>query len=326
MKHLSYEERKMIEKLLANKYRVKQIAQASGRDHAVISREISRNGSLYFPYEADKAHLRYKHRLKDKKQKKLDRNSLLQEYVIKKIEEDLSPEQIAGRIKKYEHRKLGEKISHETIYAFIYSPEGRNLRLFTHLRTKRPHRIQKHSKRKSSGIPERISIHNRPEEIQFKKTLGNWESDLMSYSKQKAALSVQYERKIQLLRIHVVQNKSAEENNRAITESIDSLPLYLWESITYDNGKENAKHTELRDNFDLQTYFCDPYCSWQKGGVENINKLLRQYLPRYINLSELTEEEITEIQEKLNNRPRKSLNYLTPNEMLMKHTSGAFTT
>lgn len=326
MKHISYEERQLIEKLLSNKYKVRQIAKTLGRDHSVISREILRNKGQYLPYEADKAHLRYQHRLKGKKQKKMDENQLLKEYVITKIQKDWSPEQISGRIREYECRRLGEKISHESIYSFIYSHEGKQMQLFTHLRTKRPHRMNKHSRRKSLGIPERISIHERPKEAESKQIVGHWESDLMFGRKQKSQLSVQYERAIQLVRIHVIPNKRAEKNNAAIIDSIDSLALNLWKTITYDNGGENVKHTEIRDNFGIQTYFCDRYCSWQKGGVENMNKLIRQYLPRYRDFSKVTETEIFEIQERLNDRPRKTLNYLTPNEMLSKHTSGAFTT
>lgn len=326
MKHISYDERQLIEKLLANKYKTREIARTMGRDHSVILREISRNKGQYLPYEAIKAHLRYQHRLKGKKQKKMNENQLLKEYVIEKIQKDWSPEQISGRLKKYEYRRIGKKISHETIYSFIYSLEGKQMKLFTHLRTKRPYRMNKHSKRKSPVIPERISIHERPKEVESRQIVGHWESDLTFGNKQKSPLSVQYERAMQLVRMHIIASKRAEENNAAIINSIDSLALHLWKTITYDNGGENVKHTEIRDDFGIQTYFCDKYCSWQKGGVENMNKLIRQYLPRYRDFSKVTEAEILEIQEKLNNRPRKNLDYLTPNEMLAKHTSGAFTT
>ena len=119
-----------------------------------------------------------------------------------------------------------------------------------------------------------------------------------------------------LIRLKKVSNKTAEENLNALLYIIDSLPLSLFKSMTFDNGGENACHTELKRNFFIETYFCDSYSAWQKGGVENINGLIRQYLPRHTDLSKLTNEDIYEIQEKLNNRPRKSLNYLTPNEII----------
>lgn len=138
--------------------------------------------------------------------------------------------------------------------------------------------------------------------------------------KQREVISVQFERKIKLTRIHKVPNKSAEETETAIRKSIESLPEYFWKSITFDNGGEGAGHLNLKNDFNLKTYFCDPYCSWQKGGVENTNGLLRQYIPKKADLTQYSDKDIYLIQEKLNNRPRKSLNYLTPNEVLAQET------
>ncbi len=136
----------------------------------------------------------------------------------------------------------------------------------------------------------------------------------MIFSQQKGVLSVQVERLSRLARIHVCHNKTAEANNEALCQTIDTLPSYWFNSITYDNGSENVKHTELKECFDIETFFCDPYCSWQKGLVEHTNMLLRQYLPRKTNITALSEEQIYEIQEKINNRHRKCLNWLSPNE------------
>ena len=129
-------------------------------------------------------------------------------------------------------------------------------------------------------------------------------------------MSVQYERKSMLNRLHKVANKSAEETELAINDSVESLPAEFWKSITWDNGKEGVCHTKIRDGYDIETYFCDTYASWQKGGVENLNGLLRQYLPKGTDMSTITDEQIYAIQEKLNNRPRKGLKYLTPNEII----------
>lgn len=137
---------------------------------------------------------------------------------------------------------------------------------------------------------------------------------------------MQYERKSMLVRIAKVSNLGKDETYRAIVESVDSLPKYIWQSITFDNGGENAGHMGLRKNYNIGTYFCDIYKSWQKGGVENINGLIRQYLPRKTNLDMITRDDIHMIQEKLNNRPRKSLNFLTPNEVIQReiaHGGGA---
>ncbi len=146
----------------------------------------------------------------------------------------------------------------------------------------------------------------------------------MIFSKQKNTLSVQYERKTMLCRLRKLKSKEAVETERAVAESVESLPNELWQSITRDNGTENAKHLNTLNAFNIQSYFCDAYASWQKGGVENLNKLIRQYLPRKTDMSKISHDEIYEIQERLNNRPRKGLNYLTPNEIIAEYIkSGA---
>jgi len=118
--------------------------------------------------------------------------------------------------------------------------------------------------------------------------------------------------------MHKVENKSALENEWAISKAMEELPDYLRQTMTFDNGKENVCHINIRDNFNLNTYFCDPYSSWQKGGVENANGLIRHYLPRKMNMDIITSEEIHRIQELINNKPRKSLDYLSPNEVFNK--------
>lgn len=129
---------------------------------------------------------------------------------------------------------------------------------------------------------------------------------------------MQLERKSRLLRLHRVQNKSAEETLNALIKTAESVPRKIFHSITFDNGTEGVRHTKIKWEYGIDTFFCDPFASWQKGGVENANKLIRQYLPRKINLNQLTDRDIYDIQEKLNSRPRKCLNYQTPNEIINK--------
>lgn len=230
-----------------------------------------------------------------------------------------SPEQVAGRLKLIPPPELkGITVSHESIYQWIYSEQKW---LYKYLRRKkRPKRQKWHSRktRVKISIPERTSIHERPGVIDEKTRIGDWESDSIKFIKQKTALSVQYERKSMLVRITKVNNLGKDETYQAIIESVDSLPRYIWQSITFDNGGEAARHAELRKNYNIGTYFCDSYKSWQKGGVENINGLIRQYLPRKTNLDMITRDDIHMIQEKLNNRPRKTLNFLTPNEVIQR--------
>ena len=236
----------------------------------------------------------------------------------KKIKEGLSPDEVSGELKNYAPKNLsGKTISYEAIYDYIYNGEGKWESLYQHLRKKhRKRKIQRGRKSHKILIPERVSIHFRPEIINLRQRTGDWETDSMKFKKQKASLSVQYERKLMLARIHKVKDGTAQETETAISKSIKSLPLELFKSLTWDNGSEGVCHTKIRDDYNIETYFCDPYASWQKGGVENLNGLIREYLPRETDMATITDEDIYRIQERLNNRPRKKLGYLTPNKAL----------
>ena len=320
MANLTLYEREFIESCLKpeRKLKIRTIAQLLGRDHSVVSREIRRNNG-HLGYLARLAQEAADRRAKHTNKRKLDKDSELLEYVRGQLQEGWSPEQIAGRLKVHPPAHLqGKTISHEQIYQYIYN-DGRDQNgrhLFRYLRRKKPYRQPKFSRKANKvAIKERVCILERPEDINEKLTLGHWESDTM-FGKYRKGVSVQYERKSQLVKLHKLINLKAQTNREAIFESIIDLPQYLRISITFDNGMENAEHYLLRDGLEIKTYFCEPYKAWQKGGVENINGLLREYLPKKVDLNKITDEEIKRIQEKLNNRPRKSLNFLSPNEII----------
>lgn len=314
MKYLTYYDRKIIEKLLKQKLRYRAIGRAIGRSHTTISDEIRLN-SGQLGYSAERAQYYHEQRQLNKgNKKKLETNDKLREYVIAQLKNDWSPEEISGRLKKYPDKEVGY-ICHETIYEYIYSIEGVREKLYLLLRRYKPKRTKWHSRNKRGiGIKERVSIHERSSAIDERVELGHWETDSMIFSQQKGILSVQVERKSRLVRIHKCLNKTASETLEAIIGAIDSVPLKYFLSLTFDNGTEGAKHMKLKEMFGVLTYFCDPYCSWQKGLVENTNMFIRQYLPKNAPIDSITDEQIYEIQEKLNNRPRKCLKYMTPNE------------
>ena len=319
---LKYYDRQKLEYWLRTKQSLRKIAKIIRRDVSVISREIKRNSSGRNKYRADVAQRLWEKRKHKKHMGKLDKYPALQIYVEKRLLEGLSPEQIAGELKHFPPTEIeGLCISHESIYYWIYEKAEKYKQLHKHLRTHRKKRY-KHGKRKSRKvtIPSRISIHERPKVVDERLRYGDWESDTVEFrrGKNNPYLSVQYERKSQLVRINKMKDKSAEETKKALIKTGESVPREIFKTITFDNGTEGVKHIELRDIFDVDTYFCDPYSSWQKGGVENMNKLIRQYLPRNTNMHEITEKNILEIQERLNNRPRKGLNYLTPNQVINK--------
>lgn len=315
---INFYERQIIEVRLRGHWSFRKIAKLLDRQHTDILREVKRNkppNQKY--YMAITAQKLTDKRLQKTNQKKLAKDPILLKFVSTKLKEDWSPEQIAGRLKNQPPIELlGKQISHESIYKYIYEEEPH---FYHFLRCKKsPKRQNRYSRRNrvQNGIKERISIHDRSNIINQKERFSDWESDSVKFKKQKACLSVQHERKSLLTRIHKMPNNSSNETYEAIVSSIESLPKYFWNSITFDNGKEGACHLDIKKNYKIETFFCDPYASYQKGGVENSNRLIRQYLPRKINLDTISEKRIFEIQEKLNNRPRKKLTFFTPNEII----------
>ena len=316
---LTLYEREQIETWLRMKKKKKWIAEKLNRDYSIIKREVKRNSGEHTPYVAAEAHHYAERRKKKTNKRKLEKwqNEKLLEYVKKKLDAGWSPEEIAGRLKEHPPQELEEcrnkTVSYEAIYNWIYEGEGRFGGLYKKLRRKQNVRIKQFTRKKQAKamIKERISIHERPQVVDKKMRIGDWETDSVIF-KGKSILSVQFERKTKLCRLHKCEDKSAARSEEAIRDSIDSLPRNLWQTITRDNGSENALHYLT----EVASYFCDAYCSWQKGGIENLNGLIREYLPKRSNLDTLEEAEIYAIQELLNNRPRKSLNYLTPNEVI----------
>lgn len=328
MQILSLYERQRIEYYLKLKLGPRQIGRRLKRDHAVISRELKRN-SKHGKYRADTAQKLADFKSHRTNKRKLEANKQLHDYVQAQLKEGWSPELISGKLKHGPPKELtGLAISHEQIYDFIYNGEGRYEGWYHYLVRKHPKRRRRFGRKQQAKtmIKQRVSIKDRPNQINLRERFGDWESDLAAFRKQKAALSVQYERKAMLIQITRTTNKSAEENEAALNQTIESFPAELVKSITFDNGLENACHTKLRDGYDIETFFCDPYSAWQKGGVENAVGLIRRYLPKATDMSTVTDEQIYRIQEKLNNRPRKKLKFKTPNEVMsttVKQLTGA---
>lgn len=315
--NLTFYDRQKLEYWLRTKQSLRAIAKIMRRDHSVLVRELKRNGDgKRKKYRADTAQRLFEKRVYKQHKGKLDKYPELKEYVVEGLKKEWSPDVIAGKMKM---EKMKQTISHESIYNYIYNRSGQYENLYKHLRQAQPKRQKLHSRKNGKIlIPERQPIHRRPEYIEERKRYGDWESDSLIFSKQKTILSVQSERKSKLIRLHKAKDKSAEETRNALVKTAESVEKELFLTITFDNGTENVKHVEIKKEYGIATYFCDPFASWQKGGVENANKLIRHYLPRKTNLDKLTDRDIYEIQEKLNNRPRKCLNYLSPNEVIHK--------
>lgn len=322
---VTFFEREKIEVWLRMEKPKTWIARRLERDHSVIKREIARNKSPHRPYLAVRAHEYAERRKNNTNKRKLEKwqNVKLKEYVEEELGKGHSPEEIAGRLGKQKPREVkgcrDTTVSHETIYQYIYQGEGRYGGLYKQLRRKQKVRQRRFDRKpQKQRIPDRVSIHERPWVIAARKRYGDWETDLMEFRKQQGVLSVQWERKTMLVRIRKLSGKGSGEHERVIQEELGVFPKEWRRSITRDNGLENVRHRETVKLLGIRSYFCDPYASWQKGGVENVNGLIREYFPKDYPIDTVSSKTVLSVQEKLNNRPRKKLNYLTPNEVFAR--------
>lgn len=320
MKHFTIKTRRMLWNMIKTGCRYREMADVLEKSLSSISEEINRNGgrSKYNPYLAEERAVGNK--INKQRRTKMEISPGLKEFVIQKLRDDWSPEQISRDLRNKAQQSGNQKsiLSHETIYQFIYSKEGRNLKLWKHLRhRKRPIRVA-HGTRKSrifrSQIPDRTPISLRSYGAQKRTEAGHYEVDLMIFPKIKKVLAVFVDRCTRKTWAFFNENKTASVMADTIRHFVCETGQHNVKSLSFDNGTENFYHHIVRDEFGtFKTFFCDPYCSWQKGTVENTNKLLRQYFPRHINPNQLTHDNLQIALHKLNNRPRKCLNFLTPN-------------
>ena len=323
---ITYLERQMIEIRLKGHRGIRNIALDLHRNHGVISREIKRNKEPNGSYSAVRAQMKAEERQRRNMDRrcKLDEDPVLRAHVIAQLKAGYKPHVIAGRLKMHPSLDMeGRYVCHETIFQWIYGGKGRYEHLYPYLSFSQRKRKKRGTGRRGCGIPGRVSIHKRPSSIEKRAEYGHWESDSVLFERgQRPRLSVQYERKAKYVMIHRLSNGSAMETEEALTKSILSLPSTLWKSITFDNGKEGMHHGNLRRSFHLKTYFCDPYASYQKGGVEHVNRLIRRFLPRNTDMTHITQADIYAIQERINTTPRRSLDYKTPKEVLAEALLG----
>lgn len=320
MQRLTSYDRERIQHYWRLKHRVREIAKAIGRNHSVVSRELKNCRVELYGYDATRSHAWAQARQKRKNKSKLVKCEHLRDWVVEQLNAGWSPDQIAGRIKREKPAELHRMtISYESIYKYIYDDDVGEPRLYHKLRRRHPIRLKHGSRRhRMVIIPGKVSIHERSEEITMKREFGHWESDSMIGKGRKGGLSVQYERQSQLVRMSKLRGFTAEETKEVVVKKITELPKGTFKSLTFDNGTETASHLDLRYDHQAMTYHCDPYCAWQKGGVENMNGPIRQYFPKKTDFRLVNKPDVYRVQECLNNRPRKGLDYATPNELLSK--------
>lgn len=296
------------------------IAQWLNRSVSTVSREVHNHCKYYRCYRAVQAHeqtLVLRHQAKQSK--KLNRYPLLQAYVLSRLRIGWSPQQIADRLKTEYPNSMAMRISHESIYTYIYCLPRGSLRkeLIKCLRKERnlrKHRKNSHFRR--GAIQEAISIHERPTETINRTIPGHWEGDLVMGSKtSNTAIGTLVERTTRFLLLVPLKAHDAYTVRNEFAKTLKQLPAALKLSLTYDRGSEMAEHKLFTKQTRVQVYFADPHSPWQRGTNENTNGLLRQYFPKRIDFNTVSRPMIEQVQERLNDRPRKVLGFRTPNEV-----------
>lgn len=307
------EERDEIYRLLSLGKTQAEIARSLGRNKSTIGREIKRNWHQMFDeYLPDTAERKAaKRKAKCRKKKYLDRDPDLKSKILEKVQMGWSPDIIAGKLRDGGNGYLTK----ESIYQHIYSLEGRKQNLRQYL--PRAHRIRrkKNGRKHNKGtIPNRVDITLRPQAVNERLEFGHWEGDSVLYKGHSQRLATQVERTTRYLVVLKPKTNKAKERAMLINRCFGKLPQKARETITFDNGLEFADHQRITKNIGTKVYFAKPYSSWQRGSNENVNGILRRYLPRNTAINELTGQQLSAIVKAINNRPRKILNYRTPTE------------
>jgi IS30 family transposase len=314
---LTLTEREEISRAVVADQSIRSIAKSLGRAPSTISREIERNGGQEC-YRASPAEQAAWDRARRPKTCKLARNRTLARLVAGKLRVQWSPEQIAGWLQRTYPGDENYQVSHETIYRslFIQARGALKKELLAHLRRTRVMRRSRHHTQKTDNhgrITDAVSISERPAAVEDRAVPGHWEGDLLfgSQSSQIATLVERHTRYVMLVK---VARKDTETVINALIKNARKLPQELYQSLTWDRGKEMADHKRFTLATDIKVYFCDPQNPWQRGTNENTNGLLRQYFPKGTDISAYSQAKLNAVARKLNDRPRKTLHYETPAE------------
>ena len=314
---LTLAEREEISRGLVADQSVRTIAKSLDRAPSTISREIKRNGGRY-DYRANGADQAAWDRARRPKTCKLVANRALAGIVAKKLQLEWSPEQIAGWLKRRFPNDESYQVSHEIIYRslFIQARGALKKELLQHLRRTRGMRRSRHHTQKNENhgrITDTVSISERPASVEDRAVPGHWEGDLL-FGSNKSQIATLVERHTRYVMLVKVDGKDTDTVINALIHHAHKLPQELYKSLTWDRGKEVADHKRFTLATDIKVYFCDPQSPWQRGSNENTNGLLRQYFPKGMDISMISQAKLNGVARRLNERPRKTLDYETPAE------------
>ena len=318
-KQLRSEERMVISSMRLMGKSTRAMACVLLRPPSTISREIRRNSCAALGYTSDSARaLHARRRSAARPAAKLDVHSVAWSVVLTLLDWKWSPQQIAATLKRVFPNDPERHVSHETIYTAIYAQPRGELRrqLVACLRQGHGTRMPRSRGTDRRGqIPDMVSIHVRPPEVNDRVMPGHWEGDFIKGAGNKSSVGVLVERTSRLVLLARMDDATAASALTGFTAKLNSIATPMRQSMTYDQGKEMARHADLTANTGVRVYFCDPHSPWQRGTCENTNGLLRQYLPKGTDLSIYTQDELDAIADSLNTRPRATHDWRTPLEV-----------
>jgi IS30 family transposase len=326
------EEREVISRELAGGRSYRSIGRLLNRDHTVVSREVARNGGRS-AYRAIPAQRQADENRARPKQRLLEENRVLHDAVNSGLEQKWSPKQISKRLRQDFPDDDTMRVSHETIYQCLYLQARGELRtqLKLALRQGRTRRVNRSRTTVATGkILDMVNISERPVKADDRAVPGFWEGDLIIGKGGKSQIATLVERTSRyVMLIRIPYDRTAQRVATLLARKMETLPDFLRNSVTWDQGKEMAAHASFTMKTGIDVYFCDPHSPWQRGTNENTNGLLRQYFPKGTDLSGYTQVELDAVADELNNRPRQTLDWLKPTEVLNKflvEAGGASTT
>ena len=315
--HLTEKERYFIYHMKMAGWSFARIGRKIGRHRATVSREIGRNSNSFGQYLDDYADQQSRRRRAAAAPRPCTDDAALMAWVERKIEARWSPEQVSGRLPSDPPTALaGKTISTATIYRWIWADAERSRRLLPYLRVACKPRRKPYGKPSKRGqMPNRVSIEERPAVVDRRERIGDWEGDTVVGKARSGNVLTNVDRASRYLVARRLDRPTSQAVDDAMYVAMRRLPKAKRRTQTFDNGREFARHEQIGKRLGLDVYFAHPYSSWERGTNENTNGLLRQYLPKSRSFADLTESELASYVWQLNHRPRKCLNYRTPDEV-----------
>jgi len=319
---LSSAEREEISRGLAQGHSISAIARGLARAPSSISREVHRNAGIsgYRAFSAGNKACRSASSRRYRK-RRLTAHEPLRSYVLAKLQQRWSPQEIVKRLQKEYPDDTTMRISHEAIYQYIYVlPRGELKRTLTKaLRQERAYRRKKQRlttiEETRGKIADMLCIEERPAEVADRSMPGHWEGDLILGKYKRSALGTLVERTTRKTILVPLKEKTAEAVRRAYARELLALPKELAKTLTYDQGKEMSEHKQFTIDTGIKVYFAHPGCPWERGTNENTNGLIRQYFPKGTDFTKVSAHQIKHVERELNDRPRKVLNWMKPDEV-----------